>query len=370
MNWGELIERINRVWPLSDAEHWDNCGMSVGGRGDKVERILISLDLTNEVLNEAIKKKVDGIITHHPLIFSPLKKIDSDSYSGNIIFKAIKNGINLLSLHTNLDVAPDGPSFKIAEGIGLKKVNFLQPTRFVEKLKLVVFVPKDSVDKVRSAMAEAGAGIIGNYRECSFQVEGCGTFLGVEGSNPSVGESGRLEMVDEVRLEMEFSEDRKRNVIDAMKRTHPYEEVAYDIYRIDGKSRPVRGMGAIGEYEEALGIDEVANRVMEYLAVDSLVLVDSGVERIRKVAVVSGSGTSMMHRARTMGAQLLITGDVKHHQAIEARDISLSMIDATHYGTEKITKKIIEDKLSNLVGDEVVFLLSTGEIDPMRVVGR
>ncbi len=367
MKWGKFLSLVNKIWPLKDAEKWDNSGLLIGSTEDKINSVMVALDLTDEVIEEAIEKKCNGIITHHPLIFSPLKQINTSVYPGIFVKKCIQNNINLLALHTNLDVSPVGPSFEIGRRIGLKNINFLRDSRHTENYKLITYVPEDSLERVRNAISDAGAGIIGDYSLCSFSSRGKGSFLGNSDSNPQTGTKNTLELVDEYKLEMIVPKHSLNRAIQFLIRSHPYEEVAYDVIKLENKE-PVRGMGVIGETVKEMEIGEISNLLIKNLDLKSVIEIDSG-KKINKIAIVSGSGTSMMNTAIAKGAQLLITGDVKHHQAVEGRIAGLSMIDAGHYGTEKITKEIIKHELSKLTEDKIEFYTAENESEPFKIIG-
>jgi len=298
-----------------------------------VPAVLLSLDFSIEVLEEALEMGASFIFTHHPFLFHPLKTIDLQNPREKLIARALQEGITLYCAHTNLDVVPGGVNDVLAGLLGLTNLEILAPTGREELEKLVTFVPEGFEERVREAVSSAGAGWIGNYSHCTYQLLGTGTFLPREGTSPFIGKEGTLEKVREFRLETVLPQNRRNEVIQALLAAHPYEEVAYDLYPLNIHGQ-IRGLGRIGELEEAVSLHEFAERCRELLHPDFLHVRGDLQSRIRKVAVLGGSGGDYFDRALHSGADVFLTGDVKFHQAQEAELNGLALIDAGHDATE------------------------------------
>ena len=249
VNGHEVIQLFEQFSPKAYAMDGDKIGLQIGALNQPVQNVLIALDVTEEVVDEAIAKGAQIIIAHHPPIFRPLQKIATDTSAGRMIAKLIKNDIAVYAAHTNLDVATGGVNDLLAEALRLEKPEVLVPTFEDPLKKLVVFVPEENAEELRQALGNAGAGAIGNYSHCSFSGEGLGRFLPGEDTNPHIGESGKLEAVNEIRIETIFPQSIEKKVIQAMIKGHPYEEVAYDVYSLENKGKQL-GLGRIGSVEE------------------------------------------------------------------------------------------------------------------------
>ncbi|WP_213818416.1 Nif3-like dinuclear metal center hexameric protein [Garciella nitratireducens] len=330
-----VMNIIEKLAPKILAEDWDNVGLQVGDPRADIEKILICLDLTEEVLKEAIQEKANMIITHHPFIFKPLKNIRMDLSSGNIIKQLIKKEINLYTAHTNLDIAENGLNDMLAEKLSLKYIETLFPIRQEKLFKIVVFVPKGYEDKIRDAMGKQGAGWIGNYSNCTFQTLGTGTFKPLNGTNPFIGSMGKIEKVEEVRIETIVTQKNIFKTLNAIIKVHPYEEVAYDIYPLENQGKKY-GLGRIGEYEQFISYEEFLSILKSTLKIKHLRIAGVRKEFIKKVALCTGSGAEYMNRAAMLGADIFITGDLKYHEAQQAKNLNMTVIDAGHFATESI----------------------------------
>lgn len=345
-----IAQIIESKAPKHLAESWDNIGLQVGDPSHEVKKVLVSLDATNEVIDEAEAKDIDMIVTHHPLIFNPLKSINKNLPLGKKLYKLIKKDISLYVAHTNFDITSGGINDILAQKLGLKEIQPLQITSIDSLKKLVVFVPKGHEDRIRTALASAGAGWIGNYSHCTFQVEGTGTFMPLKGSEPFIGEIGRLEKVEEYRLETIVHESKLNKAVRAIISSHPYEEVAYDVYSLDNEGRPF-GLGRVGRLPHKVTLKELIEMVKNVMEVDIVKVAGNLRTEVDKVAICGGSGASAIHQAHFKGSQVLITGDVKYHQAQEAVGLGLSIIDIGHWESERfavaalceIIKKGLED---------------------------
>ena len=335
-----LIKQIEKKYPLNLAYDWDNVGLLVGDYENEVKKIMVVLEANEEVVNEAIEKEIDLIITHHPFIFSKLKKVTTQDLKGKLIHKLIKNNISIYSMHTNFDIAFDGLNDYFVDLLNLKDAKILEKTNSEVLYKLAVYVPKTHLDKVRSALGNADAGHLGNYKECSFSIEGEGRFKPCEGANPYIGEEGALESVNEVKIETIVPQKILGGVINAMIKSHPYEEVAYDLYKLENKGESV-GLGRYGKLEEKMTFKDLGMILKEKLNIKHLRVVGNLEDEISKVAIVTGSGADMVKKAFKSGCDVLITGDMKYHDAQDTLDMGMKVIDCGHFDTEKVFADIM-----------------------------
>lgn len=341
----ELLKFLEDWAPPGVAWEKDNVGLQTGSPGSEISGILLCLEVTSAVVEEAVKRKCNCIISHHPLIFKPLKKINPDSdKTAQILTSLIKNDISLFSFHTNLDFTIDGVSFVLAETLGLTNIQFLTPLD-TSMVKLTVFVPEEALNRVSDAIFSAGGGVIGNYTGCSFRSNGIGTFRGNEKSNPTIGTKLNNEYVHETRLEILVDEAKLSSVLTAMRSEHPYEEPAFDIYRLANKTGNF-GAGAIGVLPEPEMPERFLARVAEKLAVRALRYCNGNSETISKVAVCGGSGSDLLNQALRSGADAFVTADIKYHSYHDA-DGRIYLIDAGHFETEapiiaQLEKRILQ----------------------------
>jgi len=328
------MDAMDKLAPRYLAENWDNVGLLLGSPAQKVTNILVTLDVTKEVVDQAIKDSVDLIITHHPLIFKPLTKIRTDLPQGQVLASLLKANIAVYAAHTNLDSAMGGVNDILADKLNLEEIQPLA-IRYTEKMyKLVVFVPETHLEVVRRAITEAGGGHIGNYSHCTFAGKGVGSFLPLEGAEPFIGKVGTLEYAEECRLETIIPEKVSRRVLKAMLKAHPYEEVAYDMYQLLNSEKGF-GLGRIGKVTSPMTVMDFVTHVKKALQID-YVRVSGALDKIiKKVAVCGGSGASLLHKATFAGADVLLTGDVKYHEAQESLGADIVIIDAGHFATEQ-----------------------------------
>ncbi|MFT4412659.1 Nif3-like dinuclear metal center hexameric protein [Fredinandcohnia humi] len=361
----EVIQAFEEFSPKHLALEGDKIGLQIGSLNKPIKKVMIALDVLENVVDEAIAKKVDLIIAHHPPIFRPLKALQTDTASGRIIEKCILNNIAVYAAHTNLDVATGGVNDLLAEALELKDSKILSPS-YEEKLnKLAVYVPKDDADKVRNAIGAAGAGFIGNYSHCTFNTSGIGTFLPTEGTTPYIGEVGKLEEVEEIRIETIFPSSFQRRVISAMLKAHPYEEVAYDIYPLENEGN-VLGLGRIGYLEKEMSLEEFAKHVKVKLEVEGVRVVGNLTDRVKKVAVLGGDGNKYISQAKRAGADVYVTGDMYYHVAHDAMMMGLNIVDPGHH-IEKVMKQGVADVLTKLFSKkkyEVEVFASELKTDP------
>ena len=363
----DILGLLHAFAPPSLAEEWDNVGLQVGNPSLEVERVLISLEPSLAAVNHAASNQASLLITHHPLIFKPLKRISTNDPTGTTIFAAIKQNVAIASAHTNLDRAADGLNDWLATKVGLGSAVPLQSVSG-NLVKLVVYVPIDHVEKVSAALFAGGAGDIGNYSNCSFQAEGVGTFLPKKGTDPHIGKIGKLERVEEQRLETVVPRHQLSKVVSRMMKAHPYEEVAYDILPMENVRTDV-GLGRIGKLETSITLEDMIHRVKEQLGCSHLKVVGDLTRAVQKVAVCGGSGAFLLGEADRQGADLLITGDLKYHEALDARERGIAVIDAGHFATEQIAVeglcKTLTDRAKEK-GLRVEFIQYEGESDPIQ----
>lgn len=338
----EMIRPLEEMAPTSLQETYDNSGLLIGSPDDDIHGVLISLDLTEIVIEEAIKKNCNLIITHHPIIFSGLKRINGKNATERIVSKSIKNNIAVYAIHTNLDNVDTGINKILCDKLGLKNCRVLAPKKDLLR-KLVTFCPVDHADKVRQALFDAGAGSIGNYDNCSFNVAGTGSFKGSSDSNPFAGEKGKQHFENEIRIETIYPVYREEIVVQALLKVHPYEEVAYDLFKLENKFNRT-GAGMIGELQEKT--TEINFLKFVKTVTGTGLIRHSGFtgNPIHKVAVCGGSGSFLIMDAMSAGADIFITGDVKYHDFFEAENKML-IADIGHFESEQFAKELIYNVL-------------------------
>jgi dinuclear metal center YbgI/SA1388 family protein len=339
-----IMDCMDRLAPRYLAESWDNVGLLVGNPAQSIDKILVSLDVTEAIVNKAVADGVNLIIAHHPLIFKPFANLRTDMPQGRMLAAILKADMAIFAAHTNLDIASGGVNDILAQKLQLQQVEPLSESYSERLVKLAVFVPKDHVEEVRQAITKAGAGFIGNYSECTFQSEGIGTFFPQEGSSPFIGQQGKLTYTPEIKLETILPEKFSKRVIKAMLRSHPYEEVAFDLYPLNNTGKTF-GLGRIGSLPDALSLREFAVVVRNVLGGNQIRMVGLPDKPIRKVAVCGGSGAGLIKRAVFSGADVLITGDLKYHEAQEAIELGIGVIDAGHFATEFPVVEMLADYL-------------------------
>lgn len=347
---------MERWAPLALASERDNSGLQIGSGQQRVTKILVTLDLNSNVIDEAHQKKADLIISHHPLLFHALRSVNPDEHIGSIVTSCVKYGIAIYSAHTNLDFTQNGVSTTLALKLGLSRIEPLMKNQRVSK-KIVVFVPHDYIDRVRHAMMEAGAGTIGNYTDCSFAAHGIGTFKPTPNATPFIGTIGKLERVNEARLEMLSPSWKLEAVIAAMKRAHPYEEIAYDIYnRVNTEAD--YGVGAIGTLSHPMKPRQFLTHVADTLRIPSLRYSGNPQQMISVVAVCGGSGSDLLSTAAQHGADAFVTADISYHRFMEKHH-SILFIDAGHYETEVPVVPIICKYLKQNLTDSTIEVIKS-----------
>ncbi len=346
----DLIRIMEEIAPPELALPEDRIGLQAGDSQAELNGVVVALDPSEVAIDRALSSGANAIVVHHPLIRKPIERVLRDDPIGKLLLKMARAGIALYVAHTNLDRAPRGVNAILAETLGLQKAKPLQVVEGCAQYKLVVFVPKGHEDAVREAACSAGAGVIGEYGFCSFQTEGVGTFLPAESAQPFSGEVGKLNRVEELRLEMVVSAAFVPRVVDAMKRAHPYEEVAYDLF-VTAQRDERFALGRIGELPEVVSLAEFASRVRQTLKLDSVRIVGGAERKVRRVAAVAGGGASFLSAAAAAGADVLVTGDVGYHHAREASARGLCLVDAGHAGTERIIVEPLAEMLRSALAD-------------------
>ncbi len=356
----DIVKLIDKWAPFATAAQWDNVGLQLGNADAAVSKVVVALDLTEEVVATAADQGAELIVTHHPLFFKPLNNLTTDTQAGKLALEASRLGINVVAAHTNLDVAEGGVSFLLAERLGLVNHKVLVET-FAEKLfKLAVFVPEDYQDQVRAVLGEAGAGFIGNYSHCTFNTPGIGTFKPEAGAQPFLGELDRLEQVAEVKIETIVPQNLLSPVLNKMLEAHPYEEVAYDLFPLANKGYRL-GFGRVGRLAEPVGTEEFLVKVKKSLDCGFLRIAGYLPKQIGKVAVLGGSGADFIRQASRAGADAYVTADLKYHQAQVAEDLGLLLVDPGH----DVTEQLIVPALTEYLQDQIKVVQGGVEVYPI-----
>jgi len=349
----DITSYLETLAPLSYQEHYDNAGLITGNKNDDVSGVLITLDTTEEVITEAVEKGINLIISHHPIIFKGLSKITGSNYVERTIISAIKNDIAIYAIHTNLDNISNGVNAKICEKLKLQNCKILRPIKG-ELRKLVSFIPKDHIDKVRNAVFSTGAGKIGNYGNCSFNLSGTGTFRAGEETNPFVGKKNEIHFEDEIRFETIYPKSIERMVLKELFSTHPYEEVAYDIYPLENVYKNV-GAGMIGELKTEADTDTFLNDLKTILNTKMIKHTNTLNRPIKKVAICGGAGSFLLKDAIQQNADIFISGDFKYHEFFDAEN-KIVIADIGHYESEQFTKELIFDIVKKKFNNFACFL--------------
>ena len=334
----ELITKLEAAAPLDLQESYDNSGLLIGFPEKEINKALITLDINDAIVDEAIQTDCDLIIAHHPLIFKGLKQLTGNTMTERLVIRLIKKDIAVYAIHTNLDNIHTGVNNMLAKKLGLKNLKILSPGKGNLK-KLVTYCPTDQAAQLRDAIFKAGAGHIGNYDSCSFNGSGQGTFRALEGTNPYVGQKGELHFESEIRIETIVPGSILNKVITAVIKAHPYEEVAYDIYPLDNIDSKT-GAGMIGELDTPKSGIEVLKDVKEILSCKVIKFSGQSKKQVKRVAICGGSGAFLIGKACSAGADLYITGDIKYHDYFDFEE-KMILADAGHYETEQFTKELL-----------------------------
>lgn len=339
--------------PLSYAEEFDNVGLLIGNASAELTGILVTLDTLENVVDEAIAKQCNLIVSFHPIIFGGLKKITGRNYVERVVIKAISNNIAIYAIHTALDNAPNGVNAKICEILGLQNTKVLIPQKNTLK-KMTTYVPKENFETLRNALFTAGAGKIGNYSNCSFSIEGKGTFKADQNANPTKGTIGETHTEQELLLSCVFSKEHEHGLITALVENHPYEEVAYEILTLDN-TNPHIGLGMLGTLEKELSEADFLSKIKEKMKTPVVRHSTLLNKPVKKIAVLGGSGSFAIGAAKGAGADVFITADLKYHQFYEAEN-QLLLADIGHYETEQFTKNLLVDYLTKKIPNFAIHL--------------
>ncbi|WP_194851043.1 Nif3-like dinuclear metal center hexameric protein [Nonlabens antarcticus] len=359
----EITDYLEKLAPLHYAQDFDNVGLLVGDSSAGVSGVMIALDCLESVVDEAIEKKCNLIITFHPIIFSGLKHLRESDYVRRTVVKAIKNDIAIYATHTALDMAQGGVSYRMTQELKLKNVKTLIPEKNLIK-KISIHVLEDDKSKMQEAMFAAGGGHLGKYAECSFTLDGTGTFKGNNQSQPYTGQAGVRSTIKESVLEMTFLPHLQSAVLEAMRSNHPYEEIAYEISTLENDYQHI-GMGAIGELEKEMSKDDFLKTVKQTFNCGVVRSSLSRKQTIQKVAVLGGSGAFAIKNAKQSGADAYITADLKYHDFFQGDDILLC--DVGHYESEQFTKNLLHEYLSEKFSNFAILCAQT-QTNPVNYI--
>ncbi len=349
----EITNYLSYYAPLSLQESYDNSGLIIGNADNKLTGVLITIDITEEVVAEAVKKKCNLIISHHPLIFNGLKRITGKNYVERTVIQAIKNEIAIYSSHTNIDAIKGGVNTKICQKLGLKDCRILLP-KSNELRKLVTFVPKLHADKVRKAIFSAGAGHIGNYDNCSFNVSGTGTFRGNSETNPFAGEKGKLQFEPEIKIETIYPKFIENKLINALIKAHPYEETAYDIYPLNNIYENA-GFGMFGFLDKEKSETDFLTMLKKIFKTKTIKHTSFRNKPIKKVALCGGAGSFLLSKAIQTRADLFVSSDFKYHEFFNSEN-KILIADIGHYESEQFTKELFYEIITNKFHSFACFL--------------
>jgi dinuclear metal center YbgI/SA1388 family protein len=352
----EVINHLEAFSPLAYAEDFDNVGLLVGNKNMPISGILVTLDTLETVVDEAIETKCNLIVSFHPIIFKGLKKLTGSTYVERVVMKAIKHDIAIYSMHTALDNAFQGVNYMICNQLKLTNKQILIPQKQTIK-KLTTYVPVEEAEQLRTALFKAGAGNIGNYSDCSFNVEGTGTFNGNDHSNPTKGEKGHTHYEKETQISVTYAKHLESQILKALFKTHSYEEVAYEITTLENTNQHI-GMGMIGDLSTSMNEEDFLNYVKVHM--NTTHIRHSGFlnKKVQKVAVLGGSGSFAIDAAKRAGADVFITSDLKYHDFFTAEN-SILLVDIGHYESEQFTKNILVAYLTKKITNFAVVLSKT-----------
>ncbi len=358
----EVIDLLEELAPLAYAEDFDNVGLLLGNAQTEVSGILVSLDTLENVVDEAISKSCNLIVSFHPIIFGGLKKLTGENYVERVVIKAIQNNIAIYSTHTALDNSQFGVNAKICEVLGLTNTKILIPQKETIK-KLTTYIPASAADALKNILFKAGAGSIGNYSNCSFTNLGTGSYKANEGANPVKGKIGETHYEKEAQIHITYPKSKEREVLNALFKNHPYEEVAYETFTLENTNQNI-GMGMIGELEKPMGEMESLNYIRGKMNANGVRHSALRNKPVKKIAVLGGSGAFAISAAKLAGADIFVTADVKYHQFYEAED-KMIIADIGHYETEQFTKNLLVDYLTKKIPNFAI-RLSDSKTNPIK----
>ena len=361
----DIVVEIEKMVPPNLAQDWDNVGLLVGQSQAKVDKILITIDVTSDVVAEAKAKGCKMVLSYHPVIWDGLKTVTS-SGPGEVVYELIRAGISVYSMHTSVDVIAGGVNDGLSDMVGIENsapIGDYVSVPDMDNYKLIVFVPADAVNKVAAALFDAGAGGIGNYSHCSFRSDGIGTFKPLAGANPAIGTRGKLEKVNEIRLEVIVPSAKISACLAAMRKSHPYEMPAFDVVKLFSDEKI--GLGRIGNLPKPKSVKKILADIKKATGADIAGIVGNGNKMVKKAAVCAGSCGKIINSVIASGCDLYLTGEIKHHEAIAAEAADLTVICLSHSVSERfILKKIAKDLQKQL--KNVKILLSKKDKDPFK----
>lgn len=366
LNISDVIKQLETLFPKHLAYDKDPIGLHIGNVNRPLTKVLVTLDVTKAVVEEAIEVGANLIVAHHPFIYRPLASINTNTPKGKVVELCIKHDICVYSMHTNFDIAKNGMNDCLANALGLMNIKPLIPTKREEYSKIAIYVPTTHADMIRQVMGEVGVGQIGAYSHCTFTTSGTGSFKPLEGSQPFIGKSGEIEYVDEMKIEGVVPTASIHQVIQKIKAVHPYEEMAYDVYHLNvTMPNSQYGLGRIGQLEQPMEAADYIQYVKQSLNVSHARFVGNLNKKIKTVAVIGGSGSSYIGPVKAKKADLFITGDVGFHDAQDALDMGLNILDVGHHA-ECVMKQHVAHLLNELMGE--IALASTLSTEPFQFV--
>lgn len=365
----DIISIMNEIAPPALAEGWDNPGLQAGSPEWPVKKVVVALDATPEVVQDACRREADLLITHHPFIFRALKRIDFSTPQGRMIEAALGSRLAVFSAHTNLDWVRGGLNDALAEKIGLRNIAVLEPVDRDSLCKLVVYVPEEYTEQFMHALRRTPAGRIGHYTACAFRQKGTGSFSPGPGADPFKGKPGELTECSEVRVEARIRQSEVDEAVRHLKKHHPYEEMAYDVYRLSADD-PENGMGRTGELEEPADLEGFAGRVKQALGLEYVRTAGPSDMKVRRAAVCSGSGSGLLKSFYSSSADVFVSGDLGYHDARDAELYGRALIDAGHFGSEHLMVDLIRRELSERLAEQfpdIEVIGSDKEYEPFAV---
>ena len=364
MKISQVVNLLEQIAPPGLAEEWDNVGLLIGDRGASVRKVMLCIDLTPEVLSEAIAAKVQMVMAYHPVIFKPVSRVIAEA--NEVVYQAARRGISVYSMHTALDVAPGGTNDVLADAMGLHDRRPLEPSDGPSESKIVVFCQAAEVAEVARAAFAAGAGVIGNYTECAFFGYGIGSFAGGPESNPTIGRPGQTEAVEEVRLEMICPPRRVSKVCAAIREAHSYETPAIDVYQVSGAPDEV-GMGRIGALRRGVAVATLIARVKKATGIKRVLLATGKEPLVSVAACGAGSCGALWKTALAGGTLFYLTGEMRHHDALAAVGAGLTVVCVGHSNSERITMASLAKRIAKAM-PKLKVIVSKLDRDPFEIV--
>jgi len=362
----DIAEKIEKIVPLELAQDWDNVGLLIGDPQQNIKNILLTIDITGDVVAEAKEVKTDLIVSYHPVIWDGLKKITADSQS-SVVYELIRSRIAVFSIHTALDSAIGGVNDGLAEIVGIRDaepIGDFVDNRSRDNYKLVVFIPVESAAKVSNAVFAAGAGAIGNYSHCGFQAQGQGSFLPLKGAKPAIGKKGKIEAVPEIRFETVVPAEKLDDCIEAMKKAHPYEMPAFDCFKLYNTKKKF-GLGRIGKLEKPMRIDRIIERIKKYTGAKAVGIVGDEKRLVKTAAVCAGSCGGIINLVIAAKCDLYLTGELKHHHALATQEAHLTCICLSHTVSERFILKKFAKQLQKQF-KQIIIKISKKDAEPFK----